>query len=356
MTAAVTATIDLSALRHNLNQVRRLVGHRKILAMVKADGYGHGLGRAATAMADADGFGVARLDEALALRAAGVRKRIVLLGTLLSPATVARCAREKIDLVAHDPESVRCIAQTPTDEPVTVWLKLDSGMHRLGLSPEQFPGAHKTLAAAAHVGELVHMTHFSDAERLDQDITAQQLRRFSELHASHHCATSLANSAAIIAHPDSHGDWVRPGIMLYGTNPVPESHPVELRQVMTLTAPVLAIRHVEAGDAVGYNQLWRAPRASTVATIGIGYGDGYPRHAPNGTPVWINGQQAPLAGRVSMDVLSVDITDANSVSVGDRVQLWGPQLPADIVADCAGTISYQLFTSITSRVHREYRE
>jgi alanine racemase len=348
------ATIDLAALRHNLSVVRQLCPHSKIMAMIKADGYGHGLLPTARALADADGFAVARLNEALQLRDAGSKQRIMLLGTLLDSDDLRLCAAQNIDVTAHDTESAAHIAAMSSQCPLRVWLELDSGMHRLGLAPAEFETANRLLSKNPNILELLHWTHFSDAEDLLTDINDRQLAILHAARVQHDSPVSIANSASIIARPDTHETWVRPGIMLYGINPLAATHAQSLQAAMILHANVIAIRRIEKNEAVGYNRTWVAPCDSVIATIGIGYGDGYPRHARNGTPVWLNGRCVPLVGRVSMDSITVDITDYPEVSVGDEAELWGAHLSAQIVAQYADTISYELFTGVTNRVDRIY--
>lgn len=351
----VQARIDLAALRHNLAQVRRLSPGSRIMALVKADAYGHGMVPVAKALHDADGLAVARLDEALQLRRAGIGQRILLLGTLLDRDDLALCSAQRIDVTVHDMDTVQRVVDIAPRAPLRVWLKLDSGMHRLGLEPEEFARADRLLRATPGVDELLHLTHMSSADDLDAPATTQQLATFAAARrGSEEAAPSVANSATIIARAGAGSEWVRPGIMLYGDNPLAQSHELPLRAVMTLTTYVVALRELPAGSPVGYNARWTTARPSLIATLGIGYGDGYPRHAANGTPVWINGHRAPLAGRVSMDSMSVDVTDCERVAVGDEVQLWGPQLPASQVARYADTISYELFTGVTARVPRVY--
>jgi alanine racemase len=347
--------IDLNALRHNLNVVRALCPNSKIMAMVKADAYGHGLLQVARALDGADGFAVARLDEALQLRRAGIeQQRILLLGTLLDADDLRTCSTHHIEVTAHDAVSVEAIAAIATRFPLRVWLELDSGMHRLGLLPAEFKAADQLLRKTAGITELLHWTHFSDAEDLTADINDRQLATLRSAHGASDSATSIANSASIIARPDTHATWVRPGIMLYGINPLSPAHLQPLRAAMMLRANVIAIRSIGKGEAVGYNRIWIAQRDSFIATIGIGYGDGYPRHARNGTPIWLSGKRVPLAGRVSMDSITVDITGHDAICVGDEAELWGTQLTADEIANCADTISYALFTGVTQRVPREY--
>ncbi len=348
------AHIDLAALRHNLALVRSLCPTSKVMAMVKADAYGHGLLPVARALHSADGFAVARLDEALQLRRAGIALRILLLGTLLDDSDLALCAEQHIDVTAHDLATVARIANPARRGALRVWLKLDSGMHRLGLSPDEFATADRTLRATPSIAELLYLTHLSNAEELASDSTEQQLAVFAAARSTADNAASIANSAALITQAVAANEWVRPGIMLYGENPVAKTHALSLRPVMTLSTHVIALRRIAAGEAVGYNRTWISARDSLIATLGIGYGDGYPRHAKNGTPVWINNQYLPLVGRVSMDSITVDATDCTQIAIGDIAQLWGPQLSASVVAEYADTISYELFTSIGNRVPRDY--
>lgn len=354
MQNTASARIDLSALRDNVAVVRTLCTHSRIMAMVKADAYGHGLLPVARALDAADGLAVARLHEALEIREAGIRTRLLLLGTLVDESELETCSARAIDVTAHDKRSLAAIAAVARHAPLRVWLKLDSGMHRLGLDPVSFVEADRMLSAHPGVAELIHMSHFSNADDVDSAVTGEQWACFSDCHRkTPQSEISIANSAALIAKPETRGDWVRPGIMLYGDNPVSDQS-LPLRAVMTLRARIIALRDISAGESVGYNRRWTSTRPSRIATLGIGYGDGYPRHARNGTPVWIKGNLAPIVGQVSMDSLTVDISDCGPVVVGDEAILWGPELPAATIAECAGTITYELFTSISRRVDREY--
>lgn len=359
MPATTEALIDLHALRHNLGVVRALCPTSRVMAMVKADAYGHGLLPAARALRNADGFAVARLDDARRLRADGIEQRILLLGTWLDDEDIACCARERIDLLLHD-RATAALLTSRSDWPgrFNIWLKLDSGMHRLGLAPAEFAAVHRELAEHAQVDEIVHLSHFSSADEPAAPATERQLACFAATCAPLAAVPSLANSAALIGRPETRAGWVRPGIMLYGDNPVAgqpgAGAPLDLRPVMTLQSRVLAVRDVAAGESVGYGCSWRAAAPARIATVGIGYGDGYPRHAPSGTPVWIAGQRAALAGRVSMDSITVDVTGCEGVARGDAVELWGSHVGAAEVARLAGTISYALFTGVSARVPRRY--
>ena len=355
MLNTASVQIDLNAMRENLAVVRSLCPDSRILAMVKADAYGHGIVPVAKALAAADGLAVAHLNEALLLRAAGITQRLLLLATLLDEAELARCSNQNIDVTAHDQASVAGIAAVAHRAPLRVWLKLDSGMHRIGLDPSAFVAADRLLCRHAGVSELLHMTHFANAADPDSTAMDSQLSCFRKCHQANPAAqVSLANSAALIARPETRADWVRPGIMLYGDNPVAARQPLPLRAAMTLRAHIVAIRNIAANESVGYYGRWTSARPSRIATVGIGYGDGYPRQAANGTPVWIDGQLAPVVGTISMDSIGVDVTDCQSAAVGGVVTLWGPELPAAMIAERASTISYQLFTALSQRVNREY--
>ncbi len=347
--------IDLAALRHNLQVVRGLCPESRIMAMLKADAYGHGVVPVARALEGADGFAVARLQEALELRRAGLRQRLLLLGTVLDEAELGLCSQLEIDVTVHDAGSLTAVTAASVRAPLRVWLKLDCGMHRLGLDPDAFAHARLLLSKQPGILELVLMTHFSTTHDMQSPVMLRQIDRFALSCGEHPAAQlSAANSAVLIAHPRLRLGWVRPGIMLYGENPLSREQPLPLRAVMSLRGIVIAERQIEPGEAVGYDGCWTAMRPSRIATVGIGYGDGYPRHAPNGTPVWIRGRRAPLVGRVSMDSITIDVSDCAGVAVGDEALLWGSDLPAAIIAEWARTASYELFTGLTPRVSRAH--
>ena len=358
MPYTVKATINLAAIRHNLKQVKQLAKGSNIMAVIKADAYGHGMIEVAQTLHEADGLAVARLEEALLLRQQGIRQRVLLLGGFIDAQGMVAAAENNIDIVIHSSHGLQALLAAHLAKPINVWLKLDTGMHRLGLSPAEFLQAQQLLRNSNNVAEIIFMTHFSSSEDENSLHTQQQLQSFQCSTDVLNGKTSMANSAAIIQHPQSHGDWVRPGIMLYGANPLPADSPrtqhIDLQAAMTLTAKILAIRTVSKGESTGYNCRWTATKDSLIATVGIGYGDGYPRHAKDGTPVLVNGQRAFIAGRVSMDLITIDISDCTGVQIGDDVMLWGQQLKAEEIASYAETISYELFTSISKRVPRIY--
>ncbi|MBW2941534.1 alanine racemase [Zhongshania aquimaris] len=345
------------ALRHNAAMVRRLAPESAILAMVKANGYGHGADWVADQLSGiVDGFAVARHSEALTLRAAQPNSRILLLGTEVDDGLLQDCAIQRLDIVIHELGAAKLLANTILPQSITVWLKLNTGMNRLGMCNKDFCEAHRVLSGSPNVAAIHHMTHFSDAETDSPAATDRQFQLLHSLSTSlGELPISMANSAAIIRHPQTHLDWVRPGIMLFGDDPTISLTAADaLAPVMTFKAKVLAVRDIEIGDGVGYNRRWQAARKSRIATVSAGYADGYPRQAPDGTPVLINGARAPLAGRVSMDLLTVDVSHLPNVKAGDIATLWGDNLPAAEVGQHCNTISYELFTRITARVDRVY--
>jgi alanine racemase len=350
----VTARIHLDSIAHNLATVRRICRRSRIMAVVKADAYGHGLVPVARALNDADGFAVARLAEAVALRQAGIQQRILVLSTLFSEDCLAACGALDLDITVHDGSSLNGVCARANIRPLNIWLKLDSGMHRAGFKPADFLAADQRLRGHSAVREIVHMTHFSAADDPQSAAFTQQFRTFSQCHAHRpHTPVSLANSAALLRYPETRGDWVRPGILLYGGTAHARQR-VQVRPAMTLTARVIALRELPAGASVGYHGRWIGRARARIATIGVGYGDGYPISAPDGAPVMINGRMARVAGRVSMDSLCVDVSHCGPVAVGDAAELWGASLPIGRVARAIGTIDYALLSSLTSRVDRIY--
>ncbi|RRJ83061.1 alanine racemase [Aestuariirhabdus litorea] len=353
------ASIDLNALRANYRLAQEVAPHSQSLAVVKANAYGHGAVACARALESlAPAFGVACIEEALKLRAAGISKPILLLEGSFTADEVAIAARENFWLMVENEQHIEQIRASHPDHPVQVWIKVDTGMHRLGMEPAQLPAVYETLKGLPQVmDEMVIATHFSSADSLDDPTTRLQIKTFSRACEGLEAPRSLANSAGLMAWADARAQWNRPGFMLYGASPFdrPQAVADRLRPVMTLSSGVIGLRQVAAGEAVGYARSWVAQRPSTIATVAIGYGDGYPRHAPSGTPVLVNGQRAPLVGRVSMDMITVDVTDLPPVSLNDPVVLWGAELPVNEIAACAGTIGYELLTRMTGRVPLSYR-
>ncbi|MFK8020256.1 MAG: alanine racemase [Pseudomonadales bacterium] len=354
------AHISLAALQANLAQVNKCAPNSKIAAVVKANAYGHGAEQCATALeATSNALAVACIDEALSLRSAGIKAPILLLEGHFNAAELELAAKNEFWLMTHNGEQVQQVLDFKGMRELTIWLKVDTGMHRLGLTPDEFPKAHAALTQAPHVAApVVLATHFSSAEEPKVAVTSAQIDALAQLNRASSIPMSLANSAGILAHPTAHAEWVRPGIMLYGCSPLGQEHPqrsnTELNPVMSLRTEVIAVHDVAAGEGVGYGLKWRAGKPSKIATVAIGYGDGYPRSAPSGTPVLINGQRAPLCGTVSMDMITVDITELENVTIGSTAELWGKELLVDEVAAMANTISYELLTRMPARVVREY--
>ena len=352
-------SISRAALQHNLQRVRECMPGARVLAMVKADAYGHGAVEVVRALHGADGFGVALLQEAEALRNAGITLPITLLEGVFTAAEMQVVVLHGLTTIVHQSSQVDLFRAVAADRPVDVWLKLDTGMHRLGFALEQAAEVYRTLCALPGVRSVGLLTHFARADEPEQRHTREQIERFRALQRQLEAETgaaipdSLANSAGILAWPGAAGSWVRPGIMLYGGSPFADrsAEALGLRPVMTLSSRLIAIRELKAGEAVGYGGTWVAPRDTRIGVVAIGYGDGYPRHAANGTPVLVNGVRVPLAGRVSMDMITVDLGDVPA-AIGDPCILWGEGLPADEVAAASGTISYELFCKVTARVQR----
>lgn len=360
MMREVVARIRAAALRHNLGVVRqfcvRAGNSSRVVAMVKANAYGHGLLSAAHVLSSADALGVAVIDEALALRAGGILTPVVVLEGVFSAEELRVAVANDFSIVVHQREQVDLLLATALSRQPDVWLKLDTGMHRLGLPPASAKQVVDALRSVARLQGV--MTHFACADETAHPLTAVQLSALTEFAQAARLPASAANSAAIVSLPTAQLDVVRPGIMLYGGTPQAgrAASDFDLQPVMTLTARVIAINDVSRGDSVGYGAAWTAARDSRIGVVGIGYGDGYPRHAPSGTPVLVGNGVVPLVGRVSMDMITVDLTDRPDVRIGDAAILWGDGLPADDVARHAGTISYELFCRLTSRVRFEYTD
>ncbi|OWJ95482.1 alanine racemase [Pseudomonas sp. A46] len=342
------ALIDLEALRHNYRLAREVSGARA-LAVVKADAYGHGAARCAQALEDeADGFAVACIEEALELRAAGIRKPVLLLEGFFEADELELIQEHEFWTVVHSGWQLEAIERASIGKPLTVWLKMDSGMHRVGLHPAEYRDAYQRLSASGKVAKIVLMSHFARADELDSSSSAEQVAVFEEARAGLVADVSLRNSPAVLGWPQVPSDWVRPGIMLYGATPFEVAHPLaeRLQPVMTLESKIISVRELPAGQPVGYGARFVTERPTRVGVVAMGYADGYPRHAPTGTPVAIDGQPSRLIGRVSMDMLTVDLTDLPQAGLGSRVELWGKQVLASEVAMAAGTIPYQIFCNL----------
>lgn len=353
MTRPTRALIDIEALRANLRRVRAAAPRARVLAVIKANGYGHGLARSAGALRDADGFGVVSVEEGLVLREAGAAHPIVLLEGFFEPAELPEIARHRLSVVIHDERQLMTLEQATLPRPLSVWLKIDTGMHRLGFAPAQAENAWRRLRACAAVSSHIRlMTHLACADEPEAPATAEQLRILDEATAGLQGERSIANSAAILRSPATHADWVRPGLMLYGASPFTDTCAAAegLRPAMSFLSRIIAVNHLRRGDRVGYGGTWVCPEDMAVGVVAVGYGDGYPRHAAPGTPVWLRGRRAPLIGRVCMDMLCVDLRGFTDAGIGDEVELWGPHLPIEDVARSAGTIPYELLCGVAPRV------
>lgn len=355
---AASAVVRLDALRHNLETLRGRAPGALVMAVVKANAYGHGIAGVASALAGADSFAVASVDEALALRAAGATAPVVLLEGIVAADELRAAAANGCELVVHDRWQIDALAAARPAEPFTVWLKIDTGMNRLGFRPDDAATAYEALRGCAAVGEIGLMTHFARADEAGHEMNAAQRERFVSATGAWPGVRSLANSAAVFADPASHADWVRPGLALYGVSPFADrtGADLDLRPAMTFQAAIVAVRDVAAGETVGYGGTWRASGPTRVGIVGVGYGDGYPRHARPGTPVLVSGVRCGLVGRVSMDMLAVDLSDCPDAAVGDPVVLWGAGLPVEEIARYADTIPWTLLCGVTERVRLEYRD
>ncbi len=354
MSRAATARIDLKALGHNLRLARESAAHRWMVAAIKANAYGHGLVRVAQALDAADYFAVACIEEAMTLREAGITKPILLLEGVFEANELPLCSRMKFNVVVHHSSQVEMLEQADLDSPVRVWMKIDSGMHRLGLDPAQAKPVWQRLQACDSVAAGIWlMSHLANADDRSDGYTLEQLETFAAAIKGLPGEMSLANSAGTLGWSATHLDAVRPGIMLYGVSPFWDSSGPEekLQPVMTLSTRLIAIKRLHKGDSIGYSGIWSCPEAMDVGVAAIGYGDGYPRQIESGTPVLLNGRKASIVGRVSMDMLTVDLRQHPKARVGDPVLLWGPGLPVENIARAASTIPYTLLCGVTARVH-----
>tara|TARA_R110002110_G_scaffold77390_2_gene203497 strand:+ start:38747 stop:39832 length:1086 start_codon:yes stop_codon:yes gene_type:complete len=356
MTRPSQARLDLGALRHNVALARELAPRARLMAVVKANAYGHGAVTMARELEPrVDALAVACTEEAMELREAGIRCPILLLEGVFEASELLLAAEFGFWITVDNDQQLQWLEATALPQPVGCWLKIDTGMHRLGALPAQVASFYQRLLACGKIAGLpVLSTHFASADELHNPQTWQQIELFEAATAGLEGLRSAANSPATLAWPRAHYDWIRPGFMLWGNSPFAEPQPQaeQLRPVMTLTSAVISVREIAAGECVGYGASWQAQRPSRIATVTIGYGDGYPRTATSGTPVLVNGRRATLAGRVSMDMITVDVTDLPPVAIGDPVVLWGEGLPVGDVARHAGTIGYELLTRMPMRTPR----
>ena len=351
MPRPIRATISGSALVHNLTVAKRHAGDAKVWAVVKANAYGHGVERAARALVAADGFAVLDFAEALRLRVAGVTKPILMLEGFFKPADVEFLNKHTLTPVIHNPEQVEILRRSPLEGDIDVYLKVNSGMNRLGFGVEGLRPAYNALRMHPRVRNVTLMTHFADADGASG--VSAQLEWFEELTKPFEAQSrSLANSAALLRYPQARGNWVRPGIMLYGCSPFADqsAEELDLRPAMTLVSEIIALQTLQRGERIGYGFSYQSAGGMTVGIVACGYADGYPRHAPTGTPVLVNGKRTRTVGRVSMDMIAVDLSGMPDAHIGAPVTLWGEGLSADEVAGAAGTLSYELLCKVTPRV------
>lgn len=362
MSEGAVAVVSPDALVHNLGRVRASVPGCPVLAVIKANAYGHGLAEVAGLLADAEGFAVARIEEAIQLREAGIGRRIVILGGCATAAELATASAAGLDVVVHSPEQVALVAGLRTEKPVRCWLKIDTGMGRLGIAAGDARALAGQLSACSGVAEVVLMTHLACADEAADTLNESQLNAFAACLGDWTGDLSFANSAAILQWPEltvplrsaaaGLRNWVRPGIMLYGASPIRgvSGRSLGLRPAMSFETRLISVKRVPAGTRVGYGGHWVAPRDSVLGVAAAGYADGYPWYAPSGTPVGVRGRIVPLVGRVSMDMITVDLTDLPAAVPGDRVVLWGDSPTVEDVAAAAGTIPWTIMTGISRRV------
>lgn len=353
MLPAAHAVLDMQAIAHNLNQVRRRAQGAKVMAVIKANAYGHGLVRFAKALPEVDAFAVARVDEGVRLREAGIQQRIAVLQGFICDEELQLHAQHDLEPVVHSVLQVDLLEKTPLKKPISVWLKLDSGMHRLGLNENEFKPSFERLQNLSSVKKpIALMTHLANADVLNDEITQKQIDFFQSHSNALGLERSIANSAGLFAWKNALSEWVRPGLALYGASPFPDRNAEDegLKPVMSLRTRLIAIKHLKAGDAIGYGGDWICPHDTRLGIAAIGYGDGYPRQVGSGTPVLVQNKRVPLIGRVSMDMITLDLNQSPEAKVGDSVTLWGKGLPVEEIARHANTIPYVLLCNVTQRV------
>ena len=353
MTRPSRVIIDIKALEHNFSRIKELVHNSKIMAIIKADAYGHGIVRVAKTLRDADAFGVACLEEAEQLRIASITTPIILLEGPYKPNDLSLIIKLNLEVVIHNEYQLELLEKSKVDGPIKVWLKIDTGMHRLGFSVDKTEEMLRRLMLCRNINSTpILMSHLATANEKNHALTYQQLDTFREISKIVNIEKTIANSAAVINFPDVHFDWVRPGLMLYGVSPLINScgHDHGLKSVMTLESEIISIQYLSKGEPVGYGATWRCPENMPVGIIAAGYGDGFPRHAKSGTPILVNNIRCPLIGRASMDMLTIDLRNQSNAKIGDRVVLWGGSLPIEEIATYAETIPYELLCGVHKRL------
>jgi alanine racemase len=359
MIPAAYAVLDLEAAAHNVQRVRDYAPNAKIMAVIKANGYGHGLLRIAEALQAVDAFAVARVDEGIRLRKAGIKTRIAVLEGFTCAEELDELLLYQLDAVVHAFIQVEIFESRAEQGQMAIWLKLDTGMNRLGFKPNQFNAVYQRLNQCSIIRQPINlMTHLANADDKQDATTLKQIRLFNDTLTGFATGLepknerSIANSAGILAWQEALSDWVRPGVMLYGISPFSDStgEQLGLKPIMSLHSRLIAVKPITKGDKVGYSGLWVCEKSTILGVVAIGYGDGYPRHAKTGTPVLVNGQRVPLIGRVSMDMITVDLETQPNAKSGDRVTLWGDGLAVEEIALGADTIPYTLVCGVTQRV------
>ncbi|MBN2690151.1 MAG: alanine racemase [Gammaproteobacteria bacterium] len=357
MHSGCSAHIDLSAITHNFEIIRTLAPKSKILAMIKSNAYGHGLVEVAKTIKNADGFGVACIDEAIVLRKNGINNRILVMRGFTDTEELLIMNSYNLSTVIHNKHQLSILLDTKLPKPIEIWLKVDTGMHRLGLEPEEFIKAYRTLKKQANIQKpIVIMSHLAEANEHESAKTIQQLKLFNKLIHNLSNPVSIANSSAIIDKAETHTEWIRPGLMLYGINPLSKTNKQNLNLIpaMTLKSQIISIKKVKKNEAIGYGSTYKATHDMLMGTAAIGYGDGYPYSAQNGTPILVNDKKCKLIGAVSMDMLNIDLTNAPNTKIGEQVILWGKKLSITEIAKYSNTISYELLCKITKRVRINY--
>jgi alanine racemase len=361
MIPAAYAVLDMAAVAHNLQKVRECAPNAKIMAVIKANAYGHDALRVARALHEVDGFAVARVNEGIRLRNAGIQQRIAVLEGFTCTEELDELLEYQLDAVVHSFAQLAVFESRTEREKIAIWLKLDTGMNRLGFKAAEFQDVYARLLNCPIIKQPINlMTHLANADARQDDMTLKQIALFNDtlnnlspkLTAANE--RSIANSAGILAWKAALSDWVRPGVMLYGLSPFPEStgEQLGLKPIMSLHSRLIAVKPVLKGDSVGYGSSWLCEQDSMLGVVAIGYADGYPRYARLGTPVLVNGQRASLVGRVSMDMITVDLGTHSRAKAGDAVTLWGEGLPVEEIALCANTIPYTLVCGVTQRVRQ----
>jgi alanine racemase len=350
MSRPLIAQVNLSALRENLAKARERAAGAQVLAVVKANAYGHGLRRVLPALGSADGLALVELDAAITLRERHYARRILLLEGFFEASELAEISARRLAVVVHQMEQVKMLEAATLSRPIEVFIKVNTGMNRLGFRVGDVHAIVERLSQTSSVAVMRLMTHLARAD--EEDGLREQLDAFEDACRGLPYPRSLANSAGVIRYADVGGEYVRPGIMLYGSSPFPydTAEMLGLTPVMTLKSALIGFQDLKPNQSVGYGGTYTAARAHRIGVIACGYADGYPRHAPNGTPVLVCGKKARTAGRVSMDLMTVDLTDVPEATIGSPVVLWGEGLPIDDVASAASTVGYQLLCSVSARV------